>query len=139
MNDSFFKDMYAPFLIAVPPVFEMSPTSVTVQIGDEVTLECAVDGYPIPSVTWEHYGMVVREKLGVEIIVEIVNSTVMSTLYVMSVQTDNFGQYTCRVNSVLVSEPVTISFAGKLSIDMHISITQNYTFKVIDMGCVYIL
>ena len=106
---------YKPLPISVPPVFEISPVSTSVQLGDEVTLQCAVDGYPTPNIMWEHYSTVVRENAGVEINVEIVNSTTMSTLHITTVQTDNYGQYTCRVNIVLVSEPATISFAGKCS------------------------
>ena len=41
----------------VPPRFLVSPgPSVTAVIGSVVTLECAVDGWPVPRLSWTRQG-----------------------------------------------------------------------------------
>jgi hypothetical protein len=38
--------------IAVPPRWTVEPTDANVASGQDVTLHCQADGYPVPSVTW---------------------------------------------------------------------------------------
>jgi len=38
--------------VAVPPRWTVEPTDANVASGQDVTLHCQADGYPVPSVTW---------------------------------------------------------------------------------------
>lgn len=39
------------------PVFTSTPNdSITVNQGNNLTLECAAEGWPVPHITWEKYG-----------------------------------------------------------------------------------
>jgi hypothetical protein len=46
--------IYRPLLlyVAVPPRWTVEPTDANVASGQDVTLHCQADGYPVPSVTW---------------------------------------------------------------------------------------
>ena len=93
-------------LTVVPPVFEVSPASITAQLGSNLTLHCTANGFPTPIIEWVHFGIVLRERGGIEVDAEVVNSTVISTL-------SNYGLYTCRANTTQDSQPATVSFSGE--------------------------
>jgi hypothetical protein len=38
--------------VAIPPHWTVEPTDADVASGQDVTLHCQADGYPVPSVTW---------------------------------------------------------------------------------------
>jgi hypothetical protein len=38
--------------VAVPPRWTVEPTDANVASGQDVTLHCQADGYPVPSITW---------------------------------------------------------------------------------------
>lgn len=87
----------------------MSPTSITTQIGNNVTLQCTVNAFPTPSIEWVHFTTIVRETGRIEIDDELVNSTVTSTLSISDIHTEDYGRYTCRTNGTLDSEPATVT------------------------------
>ena len=100
-------------LTVVPPVLEVSPASITAQLGSNLTLHCTANGFPTPIIEWVHFGMVLRERGGIEVDAEVINSTVISTLSITDVQTENYGLYTCRANTTQDSQPATVSFSGE--------------------------
>lgn len=38
--------------VVVPPRWTVEPTDANVASGQDVTLHCQADGYPVPSITW---------------------------------------------------------------------------------------
>lgn len=38
--------------VVVPPHWTVEPTDANIASGQDVTLHCQADGYPVPSVTW---------------------------------------------------------------------------------------
>ena len=104
----------APSLVEVPPAFQASPASSSAALGSSVTLQCTADGYPAPSIEWVHFGRILRENDEVE--EERVNATVTSTLTVVDIQTESYGEYSCRasttVGEAVDSDPGSISFTG---------------------------
>jgi hypothetical protein len=38
--------------VVVPPRWTVEPTDASVASGQDVTLHCQADGYPVPSITW---------------------------------------------------------------------------------------
>ena len=94
-------------------MFDLSPTSAVAEIGSDISLQCAADGYPVPTIQWLHYDTVIRETANVTINEETVNSTVIvSTLEISGLRTVQYGQYHCRASGAVDSEPATLSFTG---------------------------
>ena len=102
--------------IPVASVFDQSPESVSAEVGSDVSLWCQAEGYPAPTIQWFHYNTVIGEIDNVTVTEETVNSTaVVSTLELSGLQTVQYGQYHCRANGDVDSEPATISFIGTYS------------------------
>ena len=92
----------------------MSPASVTEEIGSDVRLQCGADGYPAPIIQWFHFRSVVTGTGNSDISEEMINSTaVVSSLVIRGLHTVQYGQYYCRANGLVDSEPATLSFTGK--------------------------
>ena len=108
----------APSLVEVPPAFQASPASSSAALGSSVTLQCTADGYPAPSIEWVHFGRVLRENDETIVVEEErVNATVTITLTVVDIQTESYGEYSCRasttVGEAVDSDPGSILFTGR--------------------------
>ena len=79
-----------------------------------MSLQCTAEGYPPPTtVQWLHYDTVIGETDSITIDEMTVNSTaVVSTLELSGLSTVQYGQYHCRANGGVDSEPAAISFTG---------------------------
>lgn len=72
------------------PVFTSTPNdSITVNQGNNLTLECAAEGWPVPHITWEKYG----GHLPVGRFSQLLGNLVISRI-----QKFDAGTYLCRVN-----------------------------------------
>jgi hypothetical protein len=81
-------------LMKYGPQFTADPLHVAVDIGQDATLTCSVDGNPNPAIVWRRKG---DEKL------KILSSSSTLTLY--NVQPGDIGPYTCQT-SVMGYDPI---------------------------------
>ncbi|XP_077990228.1 hemicentin-1-like isoform X2 [Glandiceps talaboti] len=75
-------------IILVPPKFTLHPSDTIVEIGSHVTLSCAADGFPAPTLQWTKDGQPLAFDMNV-----IVFSNY--TILISSILTSNLGSYTC--------------------------------------------
>ena len=65
--------------------------SFRVLVGDNFTIECAIAGWPKPTIEWEKYGDVLPERR---------HEVRHGTLYLSDIRLDDRGTYICRASSL---------------------------------------
>ena len=78
----------------------MDPLSVNVSIKvDNITLNCTVRGFPIPTISWTHNGTLLTSMDANVVSIVAMGTdmlhTVKSTLVIYSALTNNNGDYVC--------------------------------------------
>ena len=97
--------MNAIFLLVGPPQILMSPGNSTVEAGSTITLSCAGFGDPIPSIIWSmgHTQLTNNSQTTIyeELVMEVGEIFVHSTLEICSIEEANGGVYTCTVGNTI--------------------------------------
>ena len=83
---------FACFLIAVAALITQKPSSVIVEEGENVTLECKATGQPMPTVSWRKaFGNLQRERIAV----------IDGNVSIASVTKADGGTYACSAKNLL--------------------------------------
>ena len=97
--------MNAIFLLVGPPQILISPGNSTVEAGNTITLSCAGFGDPIPSITWSmgRTQLINNSQTTIyeELVTEVGENFVHSTLEICSIEEANGGVYTCTVGNAI--------------------------------------
>ena len=75
------------------PIVLTRPKVLTVRRGASITLECAANGYPIPTISWT--------KNGASVVLQSTRSYLVGqgNLHIDSVQLDDAGRYICTAKN----------------------------------------
>jgi len=98
----------------VTPRFINEPQSVEEFIGDPVELVCTAEGFPAPEITWFFNDTMIfaNDTMNETMIMTNMNITnTESTLMISEVELNDGGSYTCQINSVAISMPMSSSGA----------------------------
>ena len=105
---------YLDAFFLVQPEFISNPQNLTVREGQDVNLQCEVNGNPVPDVRWTRDGNAVNtgdQRINVSI--SVMGNTVTSSLRLVSVVRADQGLYRCVANNSLNT---TNSYPGTLTI-----------------------
>ena len=92
-----------------------SSSTVTVEVGNSLTLSCTSRGSPPDTFTWMKDGTVIDTQPNVVTLAHDSTTANFQTNYTISnVTTSDSGTYTCTVTNPIGSDSKTVSVAGKL-------------------------
>ena len=119
--------MNAIFLLVGPPQILISPGNSTVEAGNTITLSCTGFGDPIPSITWSmgrtQLSNNSQTTIYEELVTEVGENFVHSTLEICSIEEANGGVYTCtvgnRIGNTSYSFELSVIAAGKNESILH--------------------
>ena len=100
---------------AVPVIDTPSSSTVTVNVGDSLTLSCTSQGSPPDTFTWrKDNGPTVLQSTSITAVDHTSTSAVFRADYsIDSVTTSDSGTYTCTVTNPIGSDSATITVACK--------------------------
>jgi len=95
-------------LYTVVPTITQGPVDTPAMIGDTVMLTCTATGIPLPTITW------MDENDNSVLVMSIDSTTILSTLTLLNLQDDDFGNYTCTATNMFGSDNVTVLLGSEL-------------------------
>ncbi|CAF4039765.1 unnamed protein product, partial [Rotaria magnacalcarata] len=90
------------------PEFLSKPTDTTFRQGDTGTIECQVDGFPLPKITLLHNGKPLTPKDGIEHTYDAATHRLIIT--VKNARFDQAGTITCKLDNTLGSTETSFQF-----------------------------
>ncbi len=105
--------MYVSTTSVAPYITEFT-TPPTIPSGGPGTLTCVATGFPAPQVMWYHNGSLLLSDGRVIVSGMVVDLVVTSTVDVSSANSNNSGNYSCRVESSVQGYDVLIRSATVL-------------------------
>ena len=98
---------------ATPMIDPPSSSTVTVAVGDSLTLSCTSQGSPPDTFTWRKDGGPIVQSTGITTVTHTDASAVFRADYsINNVTTSDSGTYTCTVTNPIGSDSETITVTG---------------------------
>ncbi|CAF4747141.1 unnamed protein product, partial [Rotaria sp. Silwood1] len=83
------------------PEFLSKPMDTTIKQGDTATIECQIDGFPLPKITLLHNGKPLTPKDGIEQTYDAANHRLLITI--KNARVDQTGTLTCKLENAIGS------------------------------------
>ncbi|GFR29678.1 contactin-2 [Trichonephila clavata] len=114
VSNAFGSDFYTEFLnVVVPPKWKSLPKDQEVVVGDNLSLRCEVEGYPIPVVLWKGF-----DKENINKAVQQLNPRIQTEdaiFEINGVKEEDEGDYVCEASNGIgngITHSVVISVLG---------------------------
>ena len=105
--------VFLKLISLVPPVILEHPQTIVGVAGGDVTLQCNVSGYPLPSVTW---WTVEGTMVDGDIESEVNGNSINSMLTLTGLDHDDVAKYYCRAKNSLAEDIIVESEQAQLTV-----------------------
>lgn len=89
-------------LYTVPPRIVTEPQDITTPVDQDIVFRCRAEGYPMPTISWEHNGELVSDRRQDFAIYEWYDDkamTAVSELRILSTDVRHTGRVACNVSA----------------------------------------